>query len=146
METFSILLTHLLKHMIYKTMHELPRMTSFGHELGDLPMIFTRDFVTRENHGKSPHEWPKIVIYSNECIILFLTCSFMPCAHNSTKNNHQSLISQLSLRTVCSDLALWCHQGWSMMSSECEVLVLWRHIRRLFLHVQIGTKMISTSE
>ena len=31
-------------------MHELPWITIFGHEWGDLPMIFTSDEVTSENH------------------------------------------------------------------------------------------------
>ena len=32
------------------------------------------------------------------------------------------------------------------MSREREALALWRHIRQLFLHVQIGAKAIFTSE
>ena len=31
-------------------MHELPWITNFCHSWGDSAMIFTRDFVTRENH------------------------------------------------------------------------------------------------
>ena len=93
--------------------------------------------------GKSPHEWPKIVIHGNECIILFLTRYFISRAHSSATNNHRSLIS---LRTVFSDLTLWRHHSWSVTSRECEALALWRHIRRLFLHVQIGAKAIFTSE
>ena len=31
-------------------MHELPWITIFGHEWGDLPMIFTSDEVTSENY------------------------------------------------------------------------------------------------
>ena len=31
-------------------MHELPWITIFGHEWGDLPIIFTSDEVTSENH------------------------------------------------------------------------------------------------
>ena len=37
--------------------------------------------------GKSPNEWPKIVIQVNECIILFLACHLMSWTHNSAKNN-----------------------------------------------------------
>ena len=33
-----------------KIIHSLPWITIFGHSWGDLPLIFTRDFVTRENH------------------------------------------------------------------------------------------------
>ena len=49
-------------------------------------------------------------------------------------------------RTAFSDLALWRHHSWSMTSRERLVQALWRHIRRLFLHGQIGTKAIFTSE
>ena len=97
--------------------------------------------------GKSPHKWPpKIIIHGNECIILFITCYFMSWTHNSTKNNHRSLISQLSLRAVFSDLALWCHHSSSVMSRKSVVLALWCHIRWSFLHVPIGAKAIFTGE
>ena len=33
-------------------MHELPWITIFGHEWGDLQMIFTSDEVTSENYGQ----------------------------------------------------------------------------------------------
>ena len=68
--------------------------------------------------------------------------SDLPCS----KNNHWSLIWQLSSRTVFSDLALWRHHSWSVTSRERDILALWRHIRRLFLQAQIGTKAIFTSE
>ena len=67
----------------------------------------------------------------------------MSWTHHSAKN-HRTPISPLSTRMVFSDLALWRHHGWSVTSSEREVLALWRHIRRLFLHAQIGTKAIFT--
>ena len=44
----------------------------FGHSWCDLPMISTRDFVTRENHWQLPHSWPKIIIHGNSCIILYI--------------------------------------------------------------------------
>ena len=62
------------------------------------------------------------------------------------KKNHWSLISQLSPRTVVSDLPLWRHHSGSVMSREREILALWRDICRLFLQVQIGTKANFTSE
>ena len=55
-------------------------------------------------------------------------------------------ISPLSLGTVFSDLALWRHDSCSVTSRERGLLALWRHIRRLFLHAQIGAKAIFTSE
>ena len=102
------------------------------------------------------HEWkllanritsdPKIVIHSNECIIIFLTRYFMSWTYNAPENYHRSVISQLSPRTVVSDLALWRHHSGSVTSREREILALWRHICRLFLHAQIGAKAIFTSE
>ena len=76
---------------------------------------------------------------------------FMSWVHNSTKNNYRSLISlisliSVSLRTVFPDLALWRHHGWSVTSRKRVVLVLWRNIHRLFLHVQMGANAIFTSE
>ena len=107
-------------------------------------------------HEWRSHEWkslanrltsdPKIAIHGNECNISFLTLYFMSCTHNSVKNIHRSLISQLLPRTVVSDLALWRHHSWSVTSREREILALWRHICLLFLHAQIGAKAIFTSE
>ena len=131
---------------IYRIMHELPWITIFGHDWGDLPIFswVTKSWV--KIIGKSLHEWSKIVIYGNECIILFLTCYFMSWTHHSATNKHRLLISVLSLRTVFSDLTLWRHHSWSVMSRKREVLALWCHIHQLFLHAQIGAKAIFTSE
>ena len=91
----------------------------------------TSDEVISENHRQiaSRVTPQKIIFHSNECIVLFLTCYFMSWTHNSAKNNHRSLISQLSPRTVVSYLALWRHHSVSVTSCEREILALWRHIR-----------------
>ena len=90
---------------------------------------FANDF-----HEWRSHEWKsmanhhasdqKIVIWDNECIILFLTCYFMSWTHHSTTHKHPSLISPLSLRMVFSDLTLWRHHSWSVISREHEALAL----------------------
>ena len=82
--------------------------------------------------GKTPHEWPKIVIHGNECTILFLTRYFISWTYRSATNNHRSPISPLSPGTVFSDLTLWRHHSWSVTSREREALALWRNIHRLF--------------
>ena len=46
---------------------------------------------------------PKIVIRGNGCINLFFTRHNMSWTHNSAKNNHRSLISQFSPRTIFSE-------------------------------------------
>ena len=55
-----------------------------GYEWGDLPIIFTSDEVTNENHWQITSD-PKTVIHGNECIILFLTRYLMSWTHNSDK-------------------------------------------------------------
>ena len=120
------------------------------------------DFLSRvRRFGNDFHEWrshewksltnrltsdKNIVIHGNECIILFLTCYFMSWTHRSTKNYHWALISPLLPSAAFSDAALWRHHNWSVTSCEREILVLWRHICLLSLHVQIGAKAIFTSE
>ena len=59
-------------------------------------------------------------------------------------NYHGSLIPPLFPRTVFSNLAFWCHHSWPVMPWKREALVLWHHIRRLFLHAQIGANVILT--
>ena len=88
----------------------------------------------------------KIFIHGNECIILFLTRYFISRTQNSTKNNHISVISPLSLRQ-------------SLLTYHCDVTTidLWRHANvgywhcdvifvDCFLHPQIGAKAFFTSE
>ena len=55
----------------------------FGHEWGDLAMIFTSDEVTSEKSLVNDlTSGQNIVIHGNECIILFLTRYFMSWAHS----------------------------------------------------------------
>ena len=130
---------------IWRIMHELPWIAIFGSRVKRFANNF-HDSSRVKIIGKSHHEWPKNVIHGNECIILFLTRYLMSLTTQFRQSNYRSLISPLSLRTVFSDLVLWHHHNWSVTSRECKTLALWRHIRRLFLHVQIGAKVIFTSE
>ena len=127
-------------------MHELPWITIFGHEWGDLPMIFMSDEVTSENHWQiTSRVTKKIVIHGNECIILFLTCYFMSWTQDSAAS-----ITIAYFAIVAKDglfyLALWRHHNWSVTSGKREALALWHHIRRLFLHMRIGARGIFSSE
>ena len=112
------------KLLKYEIIHELPWITAFWSSV----KWVANDF----------HEW------CSECIILFLTRYFV--AHDSSENNHRSLISPLSLAGDFFYLALWRHRSWSVTSREGEVVALWRHVRRLFLHAQTGTNAIFTGE
>ena len=87
----------------------------------------------------------KIVFHGDKCIISITKRYFISWAQNSAQNNHWSLILPFSPRTVLSDLALRRNQSWSVTSREHEVLALC-HVRRLFLHAQIGAKAICTCE
>ena len=122
---------------LQRKMHEFRWITIFGSWV----RRFSNNLANRFTND------PKMVIHGNECIILFLVRYFMSRTHSSAKNNYRSLISPLLLRTVFSYLALWHHHSLSVTSRECGVLTFWCHIRRfLFLHAQIGTKAIFTSE
>ena len=103
--------------------------------------IFAKKIIA--NHFASDQ---KIVIHSDECTILFLTRYFMSWTHDFAQSNYWSLILPLALKTVFSDLALWCHNSWSVTLHDRGVLVLQSHLYRLFFHMQIGAKTIFTSE
>ena len=137
----------------------LSRVRRFGHDFHDWRSHEWKSL--RRRFGHDFHEWrshelkslpnslrsdKKIVIHGNECIILFLTRYFMSWTHKSAKNYHRALISPLLPRAAFYDRALWHHNHWSVTSWELYILVLWRHIRRLSLHAQIGAKAIFTSE
>ena len=88
-----------------------------GHEWGDLPTIFTSDFVTRENRWQiASRVTQKIVTYGNECVNLFLTRYFMFWTHNVAK-------------TIIDRWIRHCRQGRSFLTKNCEVTTidLWRH-------------------
>ena len=118
-----------------------------GHEWGDLPIIFTSDKVTSENCWQiASRVTQKSLFMVTNVLFYFLHAILCPWTHNSVKNNHRLPILPLSLRMVFSDLALWRHYIWSVMSRERGLLALWRHFCRLFFHAQIGAKVIFTSE
>ena len=116
------------------------------HVLWESCITFYYGFLSFFIIAESPYEWLKIVIHGNECIISFLTRYFMSWTHKSAKNYHRALISPLLPRAVFSDIELGRHHNWSVTSREREILVSWRHIRRLSLHAQIGTKAIFANE
>ena len=70
-------------------------------------MIFTSDEVTSENHRQiASRVTQKLLITVTNVLFHFLHAILCPGTHNSAKNHHRSLISQLSPRTVFSDIAL----------------------------------------
>ena len=110
----------------------------FGHEWGDLPMIFTSGEVTSENHWQIISRVTNKSLFTVTNVLFYFLHAIYYLEHHSATSNHRSLISPLSLRTLFSNLTLWRHHGWSVTSREREALALWRHIRLLFLHAQIG--------
>ena len=60
-------------------MHELPWITIFGHEWGDLPMIFTSDEVTSENHCQiASRVTPKSLFTVTNLLFYFLHANWCP--------------------------------------------------------------------
>ena len=131
----------------------------FCHEWNYSAMIFTSDEVTSENHyriaSRVLHEWKSLPNrftshknrYSRYRMYYFISYTLF-YAMNTQVHLELSSSAQFAMlpRAVFSDLALWRHHNWSVTSCEREILVLWRHTRRLLLHVQIGAKAIFTSE
>ena len=85
----------------------------FGHEWGDLPMIFTSDEVTAENHWQMTSRENKKSLFMVTNVLSYFLYYFISWTHHSATNNHRSLISPLTLRTVISELTLWRHHRWS---------------------------------
>ena len=69
-------------------------------------------FVTSENHWKITSRVTKKSLFTVTNVLLY----YMYWTHHSATNKHRSLISPLSLMTVFSDLTLWRHHSWSVMS------------------------------
>ena len=112
---------------MYRIMHELLWIMIWGHEWGDLPIIFPSDEVMSENQlANRLTSDLKIVMLNNKCIILFLICYFMSWTHNATKNNYWSLILPLLLRTF-------------FRNKHCDVTTvdLWRHANVGYWHCDI---------
>ena len=129
---------------IYRIMHELPWIMIFGHEWSDLPMIFMSDEVTSENHWQITSRVTRKSLFMVTNVLFYFLQAILCSEHtNSTENNYWLFFLPSSPRMVFSVLALWHHHGWSVMSQE---LALWRHIRRLFLHMQVGVNAIFTRE
>ena len=79
----------------------------FGHEWDDLPMIFTDDAVTSENHWWITTWVTKnIVIHSNSYVILFFTLSYL--VYNTGKWCKLSLTHHLFVMGL-SVVVLWRH-------------------------------------
>ena len=90
------------------------------------------------------HEWPshewkslanhltsdqKIVIHSNECIILFLSRYFMFWTHNSAINNHRSFIlpsSSIFCLSIMTSPQLICDVTWTSTVMSYSSIVLAR--------------------
>ena len=118
----------------------------FGHEWGDLPMIFTSDQAKSENRWQITSEVTKKSLFM-VTYVLFHFLHAILCPEYTIPIN---TIIDCSFRHCAKEdifyLALWHHHSWSMASRESKALALWRHIRWLFLHLQIGGKAIFTSE
>ena len=84
-------------------MHELPWITIFGHEWGDLPIIFTSDEVTSENQWQIASQvTPKLLFTVKNVLFHFLHAILCP--------EHTILLKQLSIADfaiVAKDRLFW---------------------------------------
>ena len=113
-------------------------------------------WLTKDFHEWQSHEWKSFSHHTtSDQISLFMeTTALFSFWHVILCLEHtipliitiDCSFSQLLPRTLFFDSALWRHHSWSVKSCKREVLALWHHIHRLFLHVQIDAKAISTSE
>ena len=87
----------------------------------------------------------KLVFTVTYTFFIFLSAILNPDRAHKPAKNHRLPISPFSPMTVFTGLALWRHHISIVTSREREILVLWRHICRLFLHAQIGAKAIFAS-
>ena len=119
-------------------MHELPWITSFGSRA----RRFANNF----------HEWRwQIASRVTQKSLFTVTNVLFYFLHAISSPEHSIPPKKLSISdfaVVAKDslfyLVLWRHHSWSVTSRECRSIALWRHIRRLFLHAQIGAKAIFT--
>ena len=110
-----------------RIMHELPWITIFFVTGEAIRQLFSRVTKSRVKIiAKSPHEWRKIVINGNECIIVFLTSYFMWWTHKSAKNYHRALISPLLPRRP-------------FLTERCDVITidLWRHVNAKYWYCDV---------
>ena len=107
-------------------------------------MIFTSDEVTSENHWQTTSRVTKMSLFTvTNVLFYFLHAIFLSWTHGFAKNNCDRSFRHCCQGRSFSALALWRHHNWTVTSREREMLALWR---RLFLHAQIGTKAIFTSD
>ena len=94
------------------------------------------------------HEWQKSVFKVTHALVYFLRANLRPTERpNPLKQS--LLISPIPSKTAFSEFSLLgfvTSPQFNLASREREVLALWRHIRRLFLHAQIDAKANFTSE
>ena len=124
-------------------MHELPWITIFGSRV----RRFANDFHEWRSHE---YHWqiasrvtPKSLFTVTNILFYFLHAVLCPRTHTSAKKT--SSIAHFA--TVAKDGLFWLRIVTSPQLicdvTRTRILALWRHICRLFLHVQIGAKATS---
>ena len=128
-------------------MHELLWITICWSRVG----WFANDFHEWRSAKWRSHEWKSLANhitsdknrYSRWGMYYFISYTLFYVLNTPFRYKQSSIAHFVIVaKDVFSDLTLWRHHSWSVTSSEREVMALWRHIRQLFLHAQIGAKAI----
>ena len=108
-------------------MHELPRITIFGHEWGDLPMIFTGDEVTSENHWQITSRVTKKSLFTATNVFFCYLHAILCIEHT------------IPLKTIIDRSFRHCRQGRSFLTYNCDVtrVDLWRQAIPGYWHCDV---------
>ena len=129
-------------------MHELPWITICGHEWCDLPMIFTNDEVTSENHWNHSHVTKRMHYYISYALFCVLNTQFrwkqssIPHFAIVAKDGLFSLSIVTSPQSIC-DVTLT--RGTGIVTSYLLIVLERANWRKGDLHQWITTVNIDCS-
>ena len=99
----------------------------FGHEWGDLPMIFTSDEVTSENHWQITPLVTKNSLFTVTNVLFYFLHAILYLEHT------------VPLQTIIDRSFRHCRQGRSFLTWHCDVITvdLWRHANVRHWHCDV---------
>ena len=99
----------------------------FGHEWGYLPMIFTSDEVTSENHWQITSWVTKKSLFTVTNVLVYFLHAILYLEHT------------VPLQTIIDRSFRHCHQGRSFLTKHCDVITvdLWCHANARHWHCDV---------